>query len=272
MSVHRVLILGGAGVLGRRIAERLGERDCLALGRACDVTNALQVMTTVAKVKPEVVINCAAATNVDDCERHPEHAMAVNAIGAGHIAMAVAATDAHLFQISTDYVFRGDRRAKVGDVPYPINAYGYSKWLGEQAVRAVLPQQSTIVRLGWLYGTSYPNCAPMIAATKDIVSRSPVPMIFDDIKGNPTRVEDAASVIAFHVKRPSLFPPVVHLAPRDEPITWYDFLVKDYPKIARVGSRWRRDVSRPKSGGLWPSNGWEVAGYEKSLKWFRSSL
>lgn len=265
----KVVILG-YGNLGVAIARELLDlhevRGPTVVGiqkNACDVTDASQVMRVVAELSPDVVVNCAAITNVAWCERFPSKAVATNAIGAGNVATALLGTDVRLWHISTDYVFKGSHEASTSDIPYPISAYGYSKHLGELAVRAIRPE-ARIVRLGWLYGVQYKASAPMLAAT------SRQARIYRDIRGHPTYVRDAARAIAEHIVLNVGEQRLIHLSPGGTPISWFEFLVDQFPSITGAKSEWR--ATRPVNGGLVPTYGWVLPSYKDGLKRFVDEL
>src|ERR1700720_321172 len=153
----RIVIAGGGGQVGSVLAAeaiRRG-RDVLALTSSqWDITDpqaAGQVVQT-----GDVVINCAAYTNVDGAEGDEERAYAVNAAGPEHIARACARAGARLIHVSTDYVFNGDfggaepRPYEPSDETAPQGAYARSKLAGEVAVLAALPE-AVVVRTAWVY-------------------------------------------------------------------------------------------------------------------------
>lgn len=255
-----ILILGGEGVLGSAIARLLRESNIpvTAVGREeCDIRQADQVISVIAKHQPEVVVNCAAMTNVDYCESMPGVALHVNGSSVGTVALASAAAGATLIHISTDYVFSGGEGPYLDtDIPRPINYYGVSKYFGEQAVRRY-GRNYVIVRLGWLYGPEYPSSAPELARS---AATRPV-AIWDDVSGTPTLMEVAAHrlAIAAGIGTVADYPDsIVHLGPIMEPVTWYEFLVKDNPNISRGKTPF--GTTRPRNGGLIPTKGWEVVG------------
>ncbi|MCX7819072.1 MAG: dTDP-4-dehydrorhamnose reductase [Kiritimatiellae bacterium] len=165
----RVLILGARGQLGR---------DCEALLRAtheviatdlpeADVTRPESVGGWVQRVRPDVILNCAAYTHVDRAEQERQLAHAVNADGARIVAEIARLHRAFLIHISTDYVFDGARPPPLAyterDVPAPINWYGRTKLAGEQAIREVAPRHA-ILRTAWLYGRHGRNFLKAILA------------------------------------------------------------------------------------------------------------
>ena len=190
----RYLIAGAGGMLGHDLQLALAGRDVRALTRAdLDVTDAAAVDAAVAGV--DVVINASAYTAVDNAETDEVAAYAINATGAENVARAAAATGAHMVQVSTDYVFRGDATTPYPeDAPLdPIGAYGRTKAAGERLVRAAHPG-AHIVRTAWLYGKNGGNFAHTmlkLAASRDTVS-----VVTDQI-GQPTWTGDlAASIVA----------------------------------------------------------------------------
>lgn len=150
----RILILGGAGMLARDLADGLAGREVALLSRSeADVTDVRAVCRAVARFEPAVVFNCAAATDVDRCQREPEWAYRVNAWGAWAAAAAARESGARLIHVSTDFVFDGesDRAYHEWDAPRPLSVYGASKLAGEAAVWRS-GARASVVRTQWLYG------------------------------------------------------------------------------------------------------------------------
>ena len=164
----KIVITGSKGQLGNALQELL-KKDNSAIGKipaaykgceifpvdvdTLDISDSDAVNDFISKIKPRLIINCAAMTNVDGCETNLELADKVNAIGPKNLAIAAANTGAKLVQISTDYVFKGD-----ATTPYietdecdPVTAYGSSKLKGEINVLENC-KQSYILRTSWLYG------------------------------------------------------------------------------------------------------------------------
>ena len=151
----KIVVLGAEGMLGRDLVPVLRKRhEVRALShQEAEITDFAALRQQLAEIRPEAVINCAAATNVDRCEQDPDWAYRVNAWGAWSAASAADAAGARLIHLSTDFVFPGDT-----DMPYtewdsvrPINVYGASKLAGEQAVFRAC-RRATVVRTQWLYG------------------------------------------------------------------------------------------------------------------------
>lgn len=155
-----------------------------------DITSRDHCLSAIGEFRPEVVINAAALTRVDDCEADRERAFLVNATGAGNLACAAAASGSLLVHYSTDYVFDG--RKSEGyveeDQPNPQNAYGESKLEGEREVRRGAPDH-LILRISWLFGRNGPN---FIRTILDAARRGVPLRVVNDQTGSPTYTRDVA--------------------------------------------------------------------------------
>jgi len=152
----KLLVTGAAGMLGRDVLLAAGDagHDVVGYGRAeLDVTNAETIARRFDLERPDVVINCAAWTDVDGAETAEEAAFAINGKGAGSVAAAAGEIEARVVHVSTDYVFDGSKGAPYveSDQPAPASAYGRTKLAGEEAVAAV-NKRHFIVRSAGLYG------------------------------------------------------------------------------------------------------------------------
>lgn len=146
---------GSLGQLGRAVLSAAEQRGLETEGHdldTLDITDSGAVDDMVSRVRPDVVVNCAAFTAVDQCEEDEATANAVNGTAVEHLARACNRRSALLVQISTDYVFpgTGDRPYREDDPTGPAGAYGRSKLLGETAARQA--RQHLILRTAWLYG------------------------------------------------------------------------------------------------------------------------
>ena len=195
--MNRWLITGAGGMLGQDLVTRLRRDGTEVTGLArhdLDVTDVAAVRGSFRRVRPDVVVNCAAWTAVDAAEADESAALAVNGRGPAHLATACASAGARLVQISTDYVFDGmaSRPYAEDAVPAPRSAYGRTKLAGEQAVLEQLAESGYVVRTGWLYGAHGPN----FVRTMIRLERSrPVLDVVDDQHGQPTWTADLASQI-----------------------------------------------------------------------------
>jgi len=215
-----VLVVGAAGQLGREVVRVAGTvGGVVGLDRAAlDVTDADAVRAAVVAHRPSVVVNCSAWTDVDGCELDPDRADLVNARAVGHLAEAAAEVDAHLVQVSTDFVFDG---ASIdGDlVPYPeghptapLNAYGASKLAGEAAAGPT----ATVVRTTWLQAADGPGMVGRILA--GLAGDGPVELL-GDRRACPTFIADL--VPALLRLADERVPGVVH-AVNAGPASWAD--------------------------------------------------
>ena len=183
----RILVTGAGGMLGHDVhrAALAAGHESVALARTdCDVTDAAATRTVMDAVRPDVVVNCAAWTNVDGAETHADEAQLINGAGPGGLAAAAAARGAWTIHISSDYVFDGTKRDPYleSDPTGPLSAYGRTKLAGEQAVAAATDAH-TVVRTSWLFGVhgrSFPATMLRLAAERDELT------VVDDQVGCPT--------------------------------------------------------------------------------------
>lgn len=189
-----VLILGANGQLGRAVQAACPSGYSLTVwGRAeADISQA-EVIDQIAALQPDVVINCAAWTNVDGAEKEVEAAFAANALGAFHVACGCAACGATLVHVSTNEVFAGTpgRFYYEYEQPAPVSTYARSKHAGEVAATRVL-SRLYIVRVAWLFGPGGNNFPSKIVAAAD---RNGALKVVDDEIGNPTYAPDVAAAI-----------------------------------------------------------------------------
>ena len=150
----KIMITGAYGMLGSDLREVLKNFELICTGsKDLDITDEEKVMEFISEKSPDLVVNAAAYTAVDDCETHFDEAYAVNAIGPKNLAIACKKQDIPLVHISTDYVFDGSKRTPLieTDKLGPQSAYGKTKLEGEKFI-----QENTdkyfILRTAWLYG------------------------------------------------------------------------------------------------------------------------
>lgn len=203
----KLLITGANGQLGRELQRQLREGAC-ALGPiperlknatvlavdlpVLDIADRAEVVAFVRRQQPDVILNCAAYTNVDGCEKNRGDAFRANAIGPANLAQAAEKVGARLVHVSTDYVFSGEENGGVSldeaARPAPQSAYGETKLLGEEYVRQFC-RRYFVVRTAWLYGRTGKNFVRTMAALGAKPGRIEV---VDDQRGNPTNAEDLA--------------------------------------------------------------------------------
>jgi dTDP-4-dehydrorhamnose reductase len=272
--MSRWLVIGAAGMLGRDLTAALARtgEEVTALTRSeLDITDRIAVLTTVKEHAPQVVVNCAAWTAVDDAEAHEEDALQVNGNAAGYVAAACAGHGARLVHVSTDYVFSGDgtRPYREGDRPAPRTAYGRTKLAGEQAVRRELGDAAYVVRTAWLYGAHGPSfIRTMIRLEQE---RSAVDVV-DDQRGQPTWTVDVASQIIALVQADA--PGGCYHATSSGETTWYGLarevfhlLGADEARVRPVSSgQYPRPAPRPAYSVL-GHDAWAAAGIKSADDW-----
>ncbi|MEF8816159.1 MAG: dTDP-4-dehydrorhamnose reductase [Salinibacter sp.] len=214
MLFNRVLITGANGLLGQALVRCLGqnrEYDVLATARddtprfedgSCgyaplDVTQPDDVARIFEDFTPNVVVNCAAMSDVAACDEHRSEAWAVNARAVKRLAKHCRTTGARLVQVSTDFVFNGTRGPYDETArPDPVNYYGRTKLAGENAVREAGRANWAIVRTVLLYGTGQNlSRSNLVLWVADELSKGEPLHIVDDQHRTPTHVDDLAAGI-----------------------------------------------------------------------------
>lgn len=207
---RRVLITGANGQLGRAINQLLKDREDISLINTCvmdssaycpiklDITNPMGVMNLVQDLRPQIIINCAAHTQVDLCETDQERAYAINALGPKHLAEAAQAVEAKLIHISTDYVFNGEKGEAYTeeDDTDPKSVYGATKLAGEEFVQTIC-ENHQIVRTAWLYGEGKNFVRTMLRLHKE---GKDIRVVSDQI-GSPTSAVELARALVFLMDR-----------------------------------------------------------------------
>lgn len=191
----KVLVTGANGMLGQDLCPILEDLDYEVIEtdiNNLDIINELLTHKVITNEKPDVVIHCAAYTNVDKAEEEFEQAKLINVVGTENVAKACAKNDAMLVYVSTDYVFDGKKQTpyEVDDKPNPINNYGLTKFQGEEVVKKYC-KDYYIVRTGWLYGHHGKNFVEtMIVHKNDEILK-----VVNDQTGCPTWTVELANGI-----------------------------------------------------------------------------
>lgn len=232
----KVLVTGAAGQLGHDVMLELASRGHVAVGSdipaappmegfawaAMDITDAASVAQTLAAVRPDAVIHCAAWTAVDaaeDEENQPK-VRAINADGTANIARACKAVDCKMMYISTDYVFHGQ-----GETPWqpdckdyaPLSVYGQTKLDGELAVAETL-KKYFIVRIAWVFGLNGKN---FVKTMLNVGKKYDTVRVVDDQIGTPTYTPDLARLLADMIATDKYG--YYHATNEGGYISWYDF-------------------------------------------------
>jgi dTDP-4-dehydrorhamnose reductase len=151
----RIVVLGAGGRLGAALArDYAADHEILAWGRQeADLSDPERVADMVRQAAPDFVINSAAMTNVDECEKERGKSELVNAAAPGSVAKAATAVGARMIHISTDYVFSGEKTAPYTeeDEPAPVSWYGVTKLAGERVVMDA-DRRHAVVRVSWVFG------------------------------------------------------------------------------------------------------------------------
>src|SRR6185295_764258 len=225
----RCLVFGGAGMLGQAVVAEARSRgwDAFGLSRAqADVTDRGRLLGWADDFRPEVIVNCAAFTRVDDCETETERAFAVNGEAVEHAAEAAARAGAPLVQVSTDYVFDGEASEPYREdaATAPRSVYGRSKLEGER--RALAYDRSLVVRTSWLFGPGGPN---FVATMVRLIEAGSLPLrVVNDQEGCPTYTGFLAAALLDLARAGATG--IVHYRNR-EPVSWYAF-------AAEIARRW----------------------------------
>jgi len=196
----RIVVTGAKGMLGARVIEKLAETDEV-LGidvEDVDIVERARVLAFFREAEPALIVHCAAFTDVDGSEKHPEEAFRVNDEGTRNVCAAAAECGSALCYISTDYVFDGRRRApyRETDETRPLNQYGKSKLAGEGHVHSMV-QKRFVVRSSGLYGPGGRNFVDRILEKARAGSELKV---VNDQRSSPTYTVDLARAIASIVR------------------------------------------------------------------------
>jgi dTDP-4-dehydrorhamnose reductase len=217
----KILLTGGDGQLGRElfdVAREAGHRVRSTNRGECDITDLSEVDETLDEVAPDVLINCAAWTQVDAAEDDSDGAFRLNALGPRVLAAACAARDVLIVHLSTDYVFDGRASSPIDEWqdPAPQTVYGASKLAGENEVR-LLARRHLIVRTSWLYGRHGPNFVLSMLRAAD--EGRPLRVVSDQV-GCPTWTGHLAPALLRLVARG--LPGTYHLT-NSGVVSWHGF-------------------------------------------------
>lgn len=201
--MKRVLVTGCNGQLGRAIRKEYDGENVEFINTdvvegegvvSLDITDVNAVLKLVRDTKPEVIINCAAHTNVDKCEEQWDLAYKINALGPRNLSIAAREVDAKMIHVSTDYVFEGNgtRPYTEFDAPNPVSAYGKTKLEGEKFVKEFAPKHF-ILRTAWLYGDGKNFVKTMLKLSEN---HDEVSVVCDQV-GSPTSAVELAKMIHY---------------------------------------------------------------------------
>ena len=251
----KVLITGAKGMLGQDMVAEFQRRDYevhAADHQTLDITDIQAVRAAITALRPDIVVNCAAYTDVDKAESEPEIAMRVNGLGPRNLALACEATGAVLLHISTDYVFDGEKEGpyEIWDTPNPINVYGKSKLWGENYVRSLM-HRYFIVRTSWLFGKGGRN---FVTTMLELAKRGEPIRVVNDQRGCPTYTVDLARACVDLVESGCFG--IYHVTNQGA-TTWYEFAKKIFECAgtrvdlqAITSDQFPRSARRPRNSEL----------------------
>ena len=262
--MKKVLITGAKGMLGQDAVKAFREEFSIFpfSHRELDITDLDQLRGKFREIMPDIVLNCAAYTKVDQCETERDMAFLVNGTGPLNLSIACKEVGAMLIHISTDYVFDGNFSfpIKEEERPSPINAYGESKLLGEKNIMENM-NDFLIVRTSWLFGENGPNfIKTILGLSKERDSLS----VVNDQRGSPTFTRDLAMGIRLLFEKGAKG--IVNCT-NTGACTWYelarfscDFLKRQVRIEPIKSEEFRRPAKRPKYSVLSSKRFREITG------------
>lgn len=257
MTSPLIVVTGATGQLGQTLARQWAEEPVLpnyrllALDREqLDLSKVDGIAGVLSELKPVVIVNTAAYTQVDRAESESLDAYLVNEAGTAALASWVAQNDAKLIHISTDFVFDGESSAPYlpGHETEPLGAYGASKLAGEKKIQAIAGDKSTIVRTSWLYseyGNNFVKTMLRLMAEKDELS------VVDDQVGSPTSTHGLANLI-FAMIRQQTYQGIYHWTDGGN-ISWFEFAQEIQRQALQEGLLNRAIPLKPISSSEYPT-------------------
>ncbi len=269
------LVTGGTGQLGLALQKELNKRDIEFLAptsKELDLTKIDLIASVLERIKPSVIINTAAWTDVDAAESYPELALMINANAPAELARLAKSIDSVFVQISTDYVFDGKALQSYAEehVRNPQTTYGKSKSQGEKNIEGIYKEKSYIFRTAWLYSADRKNFAKTM--TRLALKNSGEVTVINDQIGQPTFAGDLAEQIVQAVISKSPFG-IYHGTNSGEG-TWFEFAQQIFNlagaaerRVIPVSSReFPRSAIRPSYSVLGHEN-WKRAKLDEMRNW-----
>lgn len=246
MNMKRIVILGAKGMLGRDLRKVFADESPYVLDKEeLDITNRDAVFCCLERLKPDVVINAAAYTDVDGCETNRELAMKVNGAAPGYLACVAKNIGAILVHYSTDYVFSGEKAEGYSedDRPgSPVNFYGETKLVGENAIRDA-GGNYYIIRTSWLFGLNGKNFVETILRhDQDKSQKKKELKVVNDQHGKPTFSLDLAKKTKEILSGSYDFG--TYHTTNEPATTWYDFARAIIDKRNIIGKKNQKNTSR----------------------------
>lgn len=219
-----ILVTGANGQLGnemRRVSAQSRHRYLFTDVAELDITDRQAVLDMMQQERVDVVVNCAAYTNVDKAEDDRETADLINHRAVANLAWAAKETDATLIHISTDYVFQGDKNLPCREdwETNPLGVYGQTKLAGEKSIQEI-GCKYLIFRTAWLYssfGNNFVKTMCRLTAERETLN-----VVFDQV-GTPTYAFDLASLIAGIIETEQLDKQGIYHYSNEGVCSWFDF-------------------------------------------------
>lgn len=228
----KVVVTGAKGQLGQDVMKQLQRDNHEVIGTDrddLDITNKANVLAFITEIKPDVILHCAAYTNVDAAEADEDTAYTINALGTEYLAMAAKAAGSKMLYISTDYVFDG-----TGTEPYeveeptkPLGVYGRTKLAGEEMLKKHM-EQYFIVRTAWVFGVGGNNFVKTMIRLGE--ERGEVGVVHDQV-GSPTYTVDLAGLMIELMKTDKYG---TYHATNSGVCSWYDFAVEIFKQAGLI--------------------------------------
>jgi len=274
----KLLITGAEGQLGRSLQEVLKFRNFevqTLTHQELDITDLNAIKKVVSESKPDVIINAAAYTNVEQAEVEPENAFSVNESGVRKLAVAARESRSKLIHFSTDYVFSGvnEKPWQIDDEVKPLSIYGKSKLAGEIAAMEEFSENSLIIRTAWLYSPFGNNFYKTILKLA-LSSSDPINVVNDQF-GQPTNAQDVSNLVISALDK-KVKPGIYHCS-NSGSATWYDFAVEifrladvDTNRVNAICSKdYKAKAPRPEYSVL-DNSKWAEIGLELLAPWQES--
>jgi dTDP-4-dehydrorhamnose reductase len=269
------LITGASGQLGLAVQIELISRNiefAALSSKDLDITDEKSVENIVSAASPQVLINCAAWTDVDGAEENQTQAYNVNALGPKYLALSAKKVGAKYIHFSTDYVFSGDHESpwREDDERKPNSIYGQTKLDGEKFVQEIYPEGSYLVRTAWLYSSNGKNFAKTM--TNLALSGNQEIKVVNDQIGQPTSANDLAKQVVNLVL--SKATTGVYHGTNGGQATWFEFAQEifelagaDKKRVKPVSTEeFPRPAKRPNYSVLSHQN-WHLAGLPQMRNW-----
>lgn len=225
----KILLIGATGQLGGDLLRNNPGHEIAVPGRdVLDLARPGEAAAAVKRLRPELVINCAAFHNVPKCEEEPAQAFLINCAAVRDLAAACAEMSIRLVTFSSDYVFGGERKTPwlEDDLPAPLQIYGITRLAGEHAALAAAPAQAVVIRTCGLYGRSGARSKGgnfVDGRVADGRAGKRIEMACEQVVA-PTSTDDLSRAIFALVAHPRLNPGIYHLVNEGQ-CNWYEFTV-----------------------------------------------